>query len=1368
MRVSFIIKGLILLMVLNNLQGINGLNNPDLSYSKGQFSPLQSEIFYNLAVQSTNSANKLITGSKQIECRKPFGLSFLNRTTTSIELRWSDTNLNAESWDLELVMRGKASTGIPTVSNIPTKLYLYNNLNPSQAYDIYIRAKCQGDGYSDWNGPFLFTTAFTNPTECSINVPVKDNGTETFFIDVTESGMLGKDIFISSVDLIMEHDWPADMQFMLETPSGKSIILINHQGTVKDNFGNVNDSLCHEFTRIDQNACMSIESFQPPFIGSFKSFEEFRLLEDNSDVKGQWKLKTFDRATQDVGVIRFFRINFSNESCLIPDNFIISDIGNNEVRVEWSSFSQCNAVRFSIGFPEAPVDSLTHYFVNCSTESFVISGLPPNSNFQIFINAICGTSLSQSGCPIYFRTNCEAETLIETFDNQQKCIEGCTFDCLIEGVWQNTLNDGGQDWIVWSGKTDTELTGPDGDINNAGNYIYIENSPEICGTKNTVILESKCIIIKSNPSGCDFSFNYHMNGQNISFLNLEITIDDGLTWDTLFTTNGNNGPKWHEHTLSLAEYNNHLARIRFVSESGVGVFADIALDQINFYGSSIADGTIRYFIDTDGDGFGSITEYGDFCTSLTPPGYSSVSGDCDDSNAGINPNASEIQCNLIDENCNGMADDAIETNPIVYQATLKEESCSGFNDGMISLEISGGTPPYQIQWSNSQTGQSIENLGTGIYFAEISDTGGCQVRTEFFEITTVSRINFTLLALNRPRCEGISDGSISIEHSGGKEPFHYLWSNGQNTKNLDNLSGGNYEVTITDDEGCNYKSNVINLAALPSLTANFNSRKSPRCFGLSDGELSISVSNGTPPYLYSWNSGQNTAQISGIPAGLYISTISDQTGCSVTLTTELTQPSKIETEIVSIEDIRCFNENNGSIKTNTTGGTPPYTYFWNNFLFTDDIFNLPSGQYSLQVNDKNGCEVILSGITVDQPPLLSGMVDSIKSAVCQGGNQGYIKVSAKGGIPDYSFAWKHTLENLNFSDQLKPGIYSVTIFDQNGCKANIRNIEVPFLNEPIISELELINGNKCHNDTLAGISAEIFNGTLPLDFNWSSGVQHIRNITKDSITNLPSGTYSLTITDATGCTGISEQVVISSIPTLIYQVLFTQDNECNDEEQGLIQLSVSGGTPPLMVNWDNGQNGTTLSGLQNGEYAFTLTDVNECKLQGQTIKIKSDSDIKVVESIQHPTGVNADGKICLDVIGFVAPLTIIWDHDSAENDKLCVENLLPGAYTATLSDGGGCNVLLTIVLETVNSTGDVENRKYSERVYPNPADQYITIDSELKLTQIKIFNVNGKTLYILKAPDDKNYLDISWLSSGIYIVEISNNHYTKQLKLIKK
>ncbi|WP_416443777.1 Ig-like domain-containing protein [Leeuwenhoekiella sp. A16] len=299
--------------------------------------------------------------------------------------------------------------------------------------------------------------------------------------------------------------------------------------------------------------------------------------------------------------------------------------------------------------------------------------------------------------------------------------------------------------------------------------------------------------------------------------------------------------------------------------------------------------------------------------------------------------------------------------------------CNSSSTGAIDLTVEGGTAPYTYEWNNGETTEDISDLAANGYTVTITDANGCQI----IESTTISEPDALSATLNVTDvlCKGGNDGAIDLTIQGGSSPYTYSWNNGEITEDIDALEAGNYEITITDANGCSLIKNVTVAEPAEVLTAG-TSKEDVNCFGGSDGSINLSVSGGTAPYAYVWSNGETTEDINGLIAGNYSVLVTDAHGCEVNSEVTINEPEVISVSF-DISDENGFEANDGEAIFTITGGTGNYTYTISpSATFdssTNTYSNLDTGDYNFTATDDNGCifSEVFTIKTINQIPVAS-------------------------------------------------------------------------------------------------------------------------------------------------------------------------------------------------------------------------------------------------------------------------------------------------------------------------------------------------------------------------------------------------------------
>ena len=426
----------------------------------------------------------------------------------------------------------------------------------------------------------------------------------------------------------------------------------------------------------------------------------------------------------------------------------------------------------------------------------------------------------------------------------------------------------------------------------------------------------------------------------------------------------------------------------------------------------------------------------------------------------------------VTDNCTGCTITGAYTvnapNPIALSGVVSDVSCHSGTNGSIIMNLSGGTPGLGAYYDWSYNGvtawpgnpANYTTASTGNYSVTYSDDNGCKASASFFvnQPPAALGLDHTKIEVD---CFGTPTGSINISPYGGTQPYAFDWDNDgigdwDDTEDLSGLYAITYEVTIRDFNACTYNQSIAITQPANALYAETSS-VGVSCFGDSNGEVSVStISGGTSPYNYAWANStfvysQNTSILQNLPADIYSVDVTDDNGCGISLGATVSSPTPIVFMSEVVTDVTCFGYLNGSINVGCCGveqleHQAGYSYQWSNDLGimageNGPVLNFqPAGDYTLVVEDDNGCQITHSYV-IDQPDLPLGIVtNAITDVLCYGMNTGAIDIAALGGTPGYFYAWENSaLVSMGSTEDISSlfeDTYSVIVTDANGCVAS--------------------------------------------------------------------------------------------------------------------------------------------------------------------------------------------------------------------------------------------------------------------------------------------------------------------------------------------
>lgn len=700
--------------------------------------------------------------------------------------------------------------------------------------------------------------------------------------------------------------------------------------------------------------------------------------------------------------------------------------------------------------------------------------------------------------------------------------------------------------------------------------------------------------------------------------------------------------------------------------------------------------------------------------------------------------------NITDDNgCTTTGNVQIIEPPFLSLTTAyTNPSCNGVNDGTATVFPSGGTPNYTYQWSANTGGQTTSTatgLGGGTYSVVVTDSKNC-TETVSVILTSPSALVFSNITPTHLPCNNSNNGSIAVTVTGGTPSYGYVWTNQLQTynstsQNISNLPADTYFLTVTDQNNCSITTTVI-ISQPPQLTLSLN-KTDETCYQFCDGSIQSNVAGGQAPISYLWSNTSGTPNISNLCPGTYILTVTDNNGCSVTLSETINGNPLLQIDLVSTTPASC-GVSNGSAQISFQGGLTGYSIQWSTGGNSVIEINMPAGNHTVSVIDQNGC---IATLQVPIQNLNGPVITNITSSgvTCAGANDGVAIVSyspSNPPAPPYISTWSNSWVGDTASG-LSGGMYYVTVVDAVGCQA----VSSVVVSEPtqFVSVINSTVHNQCYGNCYGSASVLAGGGTQPYSYNWLGIGQ-----TTPTAFNLCVGIYTVAVQDANGCTSVN-QVTINEPPALSATGTVT-DVQCNGYSNGVISVTVTGGTPVYSYNWLPPASGTysVISNLSAGTFSVLITDVYNCTLT-ETFTLNEPLPLQAYLSSQPATCGFNNGIAWVDsVTGGTSPYSLLWTPGNSTNDS--IYNLTGGIYQVQITDANSCNGYLPVAVNTIASPSSVT-------FVTTPATCPGTFTGTATAT-----SVGGTAPFTYQWSDNQTTQTAANLSAGNYLVTITDKY----------
>lgn len=548
-------------------------------------------------------------------------------------------------------------------------------------------------------------------------------------------------------------------------------------------------------------------------------------------------------------------------------------------------------------------------------------------------------------------------------------------------------------------------------------------------------------------------------------------------------------------------------------------------------------------------------------------------------------------------------------------------------------------------------------------------------------------------------------GAINFMDMSSGAPTSWQWtfeganiatSTSQNPGNVVFNTPGTHMVTLTvgNEGGTDTYSDVVTIGEGPIISGAVSHLS---CYGNQDGAINLQVSGGMQPYNYSWSHGASTGNVNGLPAGIYNVVVTDGLGCESLQSFEVMEPI----QLVVVTNSNMPDQNNagvGSAQVSAQGGSIPYTYSWSNGQSGAQLTGVTAGNYTVTVTDANGCtathQLVVTNQTVSEndPPTADFIVD--QEMGCEGSTRSFINQCT--GAPT-SYQWE-------------------------------------------------------------------FEGGIPATSTEAnpSGIRYDQE-----------GTFKVVLT-ATNAFGIDVMeklayITVSSNPQI---TMFPENVTCFGNQDGVINMSVGGGSGQYTYAWSNGSGSQDISSLAAGTYSVVVTDVSGCTAE-ETVNIASPTALLLSQTGYIPDMCEEGvGSVTVVPSGGTPDYTIQW-NDGAPTTDFTLANAIAGDYLAKVTDANGCEKFMDIVIEDDCDVNSIDEVALEERiqVYPNPSNGemiYVQLE-DINLMNIRMMDINGAEVPVQVFNQASNISVLtpnSNISNGMYWIQLSNENISLTKKVM--
>jgi len=603
-----------------------------------------------------------------------------------------------------------------------------------------------------------------------------------------------------------------------------------------------------------------------------------------------------------------------------------------------------------------------------------------------------------------------------------------------------------------------------------------------------------------------------------------------------------------------------------------------------------------------------------------------------------------------------------------YRQYAEQQGGGIFNNNIVEWQVDWTSPQQEV------TSQSFKIYASAILGNNDSTPDGDQTviteKSYYFKssyLPLTGGINHTDVS-----CSGGKDGSATVSNSGGFTPYTYYWSNGDTLAVIDSLKAGSYRVTITDSRGDSIS--LLTTVGEPLPVFGRIIKTDIPCNSSVESEAIVIPSSGISPYSFIWSNGDTGVVAKFNHPGKIFVTVTDANGCTFVATSNILNKDTFKLETTQIVNNKCYGGATGSA---TVAANIPFitSYLWSDGQIGATANNLAAGTYTVTAYSTLGCEVTNS-VVIREPSPISVKTNLFINPSCAGGYNGMVSVFADGGVPPYGYKWEDGSKDKTRTN-LIAGDYIVTVTDAYSCT----KVDTLTLTDPdtLFLLVESVGESALHaKDGRA--AALVSGGNAPYTYLWSNGSNF------NTLQGLQPGYYEVTVTDFKGCKFTAATYVSPFDCELLISNVQKRHLLCNQDNNGTIELEVSGGVAPYIAKWSNGQTGLQASDLAAGDFKLSITDANGCEAIGNFTINTPPPLLKTIKITDATSEFSSDGELKVNVAGGSPPYII--EVDAVDTFKsysgiVTFKNLFNGLHSYTITDVNGCKTSEFFIINIV-------------------------------------------------------------------------------------